>query len=160
MFSLFFVLSTSSYAQISEVYIGVNGLTCSQCTRNVEMSLRQLPFVSDVKMSLEQTEGKITFYPKKAADIDKIAKAIIKAGFSLRFLKADINFDQVKVSDDKEFDLNDIHYQVINTEKSQLKGVRTVQYLGPKFMDKSDLKRWSSMMHTNSNQTYFYVTVI
>src|SRR4051812_34855647 len=80
-------------AQFGNVYIGVNGLTCSQCTRTVEMSIRKLDFVADVQMNLEHTEGKIILKKNKKADMDKIAQAIVNAGFSVRYLQADLTID-------------------------------------------------------------------
>ena len=152
--------SVIANAQISEVYIGVNGLTCSQCSRSVEMSLRKLPFVNEVSMSLEQTEGKITFYGNKKIDISKIAQAVMKAGFSLRFLKAEINLDKIKFDENNCFDLDDYHYQMINTNKAQMSGNKIIQFIGPKFMSKTDVKKWQPLMRTNSNQTYYFVTVM
>src|ERR1700744_1730275 len=80
-------------AQFQAVYIGVNGLTCSQCSRTVEMSIRKLDFVADVQMNLEHTEGKIILKKDKKADMDKVAQAVVNAGFSVRYLQADLAVD-------------------------------------------------------------------
>src|ERR1700759_3369629 len=87
---LFCFCAFSAKAQFQAVYIGVNGLTCSQCSRTVEMSIRKLDFVSDVQMNLQHTEGKIILKKDKKADMDKIAQAVINAGFSVRYLNADL----------------------------------------------------------------------
>ena len=52
---LLFVLLTSIgvKAQFISAEIGIDGLTCSACTRSAEMSIRKLPFVADVKMNIE-----------------------------------------------------------------------------------------------------------
>ena len=76
------------YAQFKEVTVGVNGLTCSQCSRSVEMRIRKLAFVADVKMNLEHTEGRIFFKKGDKVNVDKIAAAVVDAGFSVRFWHA------------------------------------------------------------------------
>lgn len=83
----------AAQAQFTEFRFGVNGLTCSQCTRSVEQQLKKLDFVAQVSMDLEHTTGKII--PKAGTTIrpKAIAKAISDAGFSIRFLQADFNTD-------------------------------------------------------------------
>lgn len=88
-----FVTVSACSAAIRYVSIGVDGLTCSMCTRSVEMSVRKLDFVDSVVMDLVNTEGRV--YIKKNADADfrRIARAITNAGFSVRFIRflADFN---------------------------------------------------------------------
>lgn len=78
-------------AQFTEFRFGVNGLTCSQCTRSVEQQLKKLDFVEQVHMDLERTTGKII--PKEGVRVQPkaIAKAISDAGFSIRFLEAELH---------------------------------------------------------------------
>jgi copper chaperone CopZ len=78
---------------IKIVSIGVNGLTCSQCTRSVEMSVRKLDFVDSVVMDLANTEGKVYIKVGTDPDFKRIAKAVTNAGFSVRFVRfyTDIN---------------------------------------------------------------------
>ena len=73
-------------AQIGVVRIGVNGLTCSQCTRSVEKKLRQLPFVADVSMNLANTSGEIRLQPGAAFRPAALPTAVRDAGFSVRFV--------------------------------------------------------------------------
>ena len=90
-FTLLLLFCTGWYsanAQFQTVFI-----TCSQCSRTVEISIRKLDFVADVQMNLEHTEGKIILKNGKKADMEKIAQAVTDAGFSLRYLKADLTID-------------------------------------------------------------------
>lgn len=78
--------ATSASGQIRQLRIGVDGLTCSQCTRSVEMSLRRLPFVADVRMDLDSTRGTVTLIEGEPLAPDAVARAVSDAGFSLRYL--------------------------------------------------------------------------
>lgn len=62
LFIFFFtilVLSSGCLAQFNRVEIGVNGLTCSQCSRGVETERRKLDFVRDVQLDLQHTRGRL-----------------------------------------------------------------------------------------------------
>ncbi len=100
VFSLLFVLvAPAAGAQFRQASIGINGLTCSQCTRSVEMQLRKLSFISDVDMDLEHKNGTLHFKNNSKVDMKAIAGAVKDAGFSVRYLKADIDMDEVKPAD-------------------------------------------------------------
>lgn len=81
------LVSTLHAASIQFISIGVNGLTCSMCTRSVEMSIRRLDFVDSVVMDLENTEGKVYVSSHATPDFRRIAKAVTDAGFSVRFMR-------------------------------------------------------------------------
>jgi copper chaperone CopZ len=87
LIALFCTGFLQSFAQIETVRIGVNGLTCSQCTRSVEKKLRQLPFIQDVKMDLANTSGEIHLKSGIAFRPELIPRAIRDAGFSVRFVQ-------------------------------------------------------------------------
>ncbi len=91
---LFLLSGLPAFTQIREVTIGVNGLTCSACTRSVEMQLRKLDFIKDVRMDLESTAGTIYFASGKNIDFENIAAAVKDAGFSVRELIAMIEFER------------------------------------------------------------------
>ncbi len=77
-------------AQFKVFYFGVNGLTCSQCSRSVEIQLKKLPFVAAVQLDLEQTTGQLLLKDGVKVRPDAIARAIVDAGFSIRFLAAEL----------------------------------------------------------------------
>ena len=74
-------------AQIDELRIGVDGLTCSQCTRSVEVKLRQLPFIADVSMDLANTSGVLHLKPNVRFRPADVPKAVKDAGFTIRYLQ-------------------------------------------------------------------------
>src|SRR5580693_7986784 len=115
LLSLLFIVALcysafSASAQFQSVFIGVNGLTCSQCTRTVEMSIRKLDFVAGVEMNLEHTEGKIILKKNARADMDKIARAVVNAGFSVRYLPADLVVDNSVVTNGSCFNYKGDEY--------------------------------------------------
>ncbi len=91
-FSIVFscILSSKLSAQFHWVQIGVDGLTCSQCTRSVEMNIRKLDFVDSVSMNLENTEGKILFKPGKKVSIEHVSIGITHFSLTLNRLKNNI----------------------------------------------------------------------
>jgi copper chaperone CopZ len=154
--------SFTSSGQFKEVEIGVNGLTCSQCSRTVEMQIRKLGFVKDVDMNLEHTEGKIFFKNQKKVDVNKIAKAVKDAGFSVRSLEAQFSFDHVNISPGYCFDYGGDKYQFVNVQQKTLNGSVTLKFIGKDFLPKKDYKKWEQTLKSNcsnnSAQTY-YVTM-
>ena len=131
-------------AQIQSVHIGVNGLTCSQCTRNVEMSLRKLPFVQDVKMNLEHTDGVITLKPKIIFNPRAIAKAVKDAGFSLRFFTATLDFTRLS-TDEPCFEIYGDSYNLMG-QKVVPQQPEVVQFIDDGFMPAAALKKWRPLM--------------
>ena len=55
------------FGQIQHLTVGINGLTCSQCSRSVELQLRKLSFIKDVNMNLQQTEGTLSLVQSNTA---------------------------------------------------------------------------------------------
>ena len=92
---------SASFSQILSARVGVNGLTCSQCSRSVEMHLKKLPFVAAVHMDLQQTEALVSFTKKGKVSVDQLAKAVVKAGFAVRKIEAEMDMGSVKLDGGK-----------------------------------------------------------
>ena len=138
---VFCCIGLAASAQFETVYVGVNGLTCSQCSRTVEMSIRKLDFVADVQMNLQHTEGKIILKKNKKADMDRLAQAVFDAGFSVRFLRADLLIDNSVNVSGSCFTYRGDGYIFTQAPKAPLKGTVTLTFIGKKFMPKNDLKK-------------------
>ncbi|WP_222165236.1 heavy-metal-associated domain-containing protein [Edaphocola aurantiacus] len=82
-------ISAVATAQFTAVRIGVDGLTCSQCSRSVEMRLRKLDFIKEVQMDLANTRAVLKLKPNAPIAFSQVAKAVTDAGFSVRFIDAD-----------------------------------------------------------------------
>ena len=153
--------SFTTQAQITEVQLGVNGLTCSQCTRNVEMQIRKLSFVQDVQMNLEHTEGKVYFKQHDKVDVDKIAKAVVDAGFSVRYLNAAIAFKNTAVSSNYCYAYDGDNFQFIKTPDKTLDGTVSISFIGKEFLTKKELRKWQKYMKGSCAATgkTYYVTL-
>jgi copper chaperone CopZ len=166
VFSLFVLafLPLLCFGQFKSAEIGVDGLTCSACTRSVEMSIRKLNFVRDVVMNLENTEGKIIFKDSVKIEIDKIAKAVTDAGFSVRYLHASFNFNNIPVSENFCWNYEGGQYQFVKTEDKKLNGVVTLKFIGEKYLSKKEIKKWSAIISSAKGKgcnakNIYYVTL-
>lgn len=149
-------------AQITDAEIGINGLTCSQCSRSVEMRIRKLDFVKNVQMNLNQTDARIEFKHNKKVEIDKVAQAVVDAGFSVRSLKATLQLDNVTIPANQCLNYNGDNYLFVQKNTSTLKGPVTVQFLGEKYLPKKEFKKWGTLPKNtcgNSAAKTFYVTM-
>ncbi len=161
---VFCLLSTlgmnTAEAQFRQASIGINGLTCSQCSRSVEVQLRKLSFVQDVQMDLEHTEGKIIFKENKQVNINAVARAVKDAGFSVRYLKADISSEDIQLSEEGCFSLYGDAYYIVPPIALQDKGVLTLQFLGKDYAAKNELKQYKAPAQGQCKGRTVYVTTL
>ena len=158
----FFLIVPQTKAQFSEAEIGVNGLTCSQCSRSVEFSIKKLDFVKEVQMDLEHTQGKIIFKPGMKVYVEKIARAVEEAGFSVRYLTVDFIFENVTIQDGYCFLFENRLYQFVKTETKKLKGMTQLKFIGKNFLPKKEYKVWEPELKPTCSETkerVFYVTL-
>ena len=160
-------LPKAASAQFERAEIGVNGLTCSQCSRTVEMSLRKLDFVANIEMNLQHTEGKITFKKNSKPDMDKIAQAVIDAGFSVRYLKAELsNFGQDAEMVSKDcFDLDHNIYVFTETPGDYKGRIIALKFIGKKFLPKNEFRKMAQYMsqscgNSASNGKVYHVQLV
>lgn len=160
--SVLLLTSLSTKAQFTSAELGVDGLTCSACTRSVEMSLRKLDFVKDVKMNLDNTNGVITFKAGASVSIEKLSKAVVDAGFSVRYLQATFKADSViHVSDNYCFAYGDATYQFVKVQPTEAKNDIIFKFIGRDFQNNKDYKKWKADLKpvcSGSKKTY-YVTL-
>lgn len=88
VFFLLFLASWQLQAQFVQAEVSVNGLTCSQCSRSVELALKRLPFVESVAMNLQEPKAVVVFKKNTGINFFNLAKAVQDAGFSVRSIKA------------------------------------------------------------------------
>jgi len=71
-------------AQIDEVRIVVNGLTCNLCAAGLERSLKKLDAVSSVRVTLADETAVLTVRKGARFDADRIRAAVTDAGQETR----------------------------------------------------------------------------
>lgn len=164
LIAIAFVLlaSRKGFSQFAAAQVGVDGLTCSQCTRSVEMSLLKLDFIKDVKMDLESTVGKIIFKEGAGINFHKIAKAVTDAGFSVRFLKALYTFSNLEnTTSIKLVNVTEPFY-ILNDTGTKLSGTIQLMFLGKQFMPWQEFSKWKKAIKRNfgeiSKDSYYVTT--
>lgn len=162
VFFLFFY-SFRLHAEFKAVFVGINGLTCSQCSKAVEMQLRKLDFVADVQMNLQHTEGKILLVENKKADMEQIARAVINAGFSVRFLEADFLVEDKDSLSHSCLRFRGDSYYFLRSAKVPGKGIIKLKFIGKQYMPGKEFKKMQEEIHSQSQglsgKTY-YVTLL
>ncbi|HEY6160168.1 MAG TPA: heavy-metal-associated domain-containing protein [Bacteroidia bacterium] len=142
---LFFIPApVNAQTAFNWVKLGVNGLTCSQCTRSVEMKIRQLDFVDSVSMNLEHTEGEVFFKKGKKVDIERIADAVTDAGFSVRYLKAGFTPDPLAPPNNCFSYAGDTYCFLGPTPLFDHE--LQLQFIGPKYLPRNELKTWKKLL--------------
>jgi len=117
------------------------------------MSIRKLDFVADVDMNLQHTEGKITLKKNTKPDMEKIAQAVINAGFSVRYLSAEFNVDNSVTSTGQCFDYRGDEYVFAEPLKGQLKEKIYLTFIGKKFQPKNEYKKYEGHNFTKCTNT-------
>lgn len=145
LFIAFIFTTIGAYSQqYKSVEIGVDGLTCSMCTRSTELNIRKLSFVDSVAMDLSNTKGVIFFKKNTEVNLEKIANAVFDAGFSLRYFKAEFfNLNNIDLKKGTCFTYQGSDYKYIGNEEKTISGDIKMTLIGKKFMHTKDFKKWS-----------------
>lgn len=93
-FSIFLVAITTTQAQFQKAEIKIYGLTCSLCSRSVEMALKKVDFIESIDTDLETTLSTITFKDGATVYPEELAKAVDKSGFSVGYIIMTYTFDK------------------------------------------------------------------
>ncbi|MFN3405279.1 MAG: heavy-metal-associated domain-containing protein [Cytophagaceae bacterium] len=157
---LCFVLSGESYAQISQVWIGIDGLTCSLCSNTVDKSLNNLSFVKEVKMDLNENVAKVLLKEGKVADLNMLAQKVKDAGYSVRFLDIDCHFDSLSIDENSTFDFDGKKFVLIDSDKRILNGEIRLKLLGKNFFSRKEYPKWSQKLRSSiKSKDLYFVTI-
>ncbi|MBK9961502.1 MAG: heavy-metal-associated domain-containing protein [Saprospiraceae bacterium] len=140
---LLFFSDNQIFAQ-SEIQIGINGLTCSLCCKTVEESIRRLHFVEDVKMDLINTVATVRI-TDSVSDLDKLVKAVVNAGFSVRMVRGNLMGRNWKMLDEIQISLGSLTFKVLNSEAYKPATQMHIQYISKKYLPSKD---WKSISRT------------
>lgn len=128
------------------------------CSRSVEMSLLRLDFVDRVVMSLETTEGRVFFKPDMPVDLNEVARAVVNAGFSVRFVRLQLTFEDIPVASDGSFTFQGQTFQWLDFEKTADDSF-ALKLIGENFLPKKEFAEWrkKSVELASGGQKVFYV---
>ena len=140
------MIATLVMAQFSTAKIGINGLTCSACSKSVHLALKKLPFVDSVAMDLKNTEARILFKKGSSVDIEQLAKAVENAGFSIRYVNAYYRFKNTVMNSNTCLNDGSYHFQFINADNKTLNGEVKLIFIGKQYMSDKDLKVYQSSL--------------
>lgn len=142
VFAFLLITSFRATAGLTWIDVGVNGLTCSLCSRSVEKSILQLPFIDRVEMNLEDTEGRLYLKSDATVDFKQIARAVEKAGFSVRFMTATFSFDDMVISENGSFYFQDNLFQWIGYQSALVKGAIELKLLDEDYLPRREADEW------------------
>jgi len=77
--------------------LSISGMTCASCTNAITQGLRELPFVTDVNVSLMSNSGEISF--RGTENLDKILEKINDLGYDSTVIESNA-IDEGRGSDD------------------------------------------------------------
>ncbi len=153
-----FVLSAVTFfngiAQVTSIKVGVDGVTCSMCSKGTEKSIKRLSFVESVTMDLNTTEASIFIKSNQTADFKAIAKAITDAGFTVRYIKFTYTTSSPSTTN---FTVGKSQYSVISGNLKA--GINYVELVGKDYMNAEQYKQWENVIASQSQskkgETYF-----
>jgi len=141
-----------SKAQFISAVVGIDGLTCSACSFSTEKSIRKLIFVDSVYMELEKNIATVYFKKNSSVSIHSLAQKVIDAGFAVRSIHAIYDFQDLKITPDQCWDYENNIYHFIKIEKEQtLSGPTTIKFIGEKYMQKAEYKKWKLLCTNTCN---------
>ena len=161
IFCLIIFLPWVAKCQFKSVNMGIDGLTCSMCSRSVEMSLIKLDFIDRVVMDLNSNQSEILLKEDEYVSIDKIAQAVIDAGFSIAYLNAWFDFDGQSINTDSCWNYAYDAYQFLGINDPKLEGKMNLKFIGENFLSRGEMKKWKTQLSEaknkacNQNETYF-----
>ena len=163
---LYFVIYLPGIAQgqFKSVEMGIDGLTCSMCSRSVEMSLVKLDFIDRVEMDLNSNRSEVFFHEGMYVSIDKVAQAVIDAGFSVAYLNALFDFKEQPIDTHTCWNYAYETYHFLEVSQPQLKGETVLKFIGTNFLSRTELKKWEAQLSAAKNKgcgqnEYYSVTL-
>lgn len=146
------IFSFALKAQFISAIVGIDGLTCSACSYSTEKSIRKLIFVDSVYMELDKNIATVYFKKNTSVSIRSLAQKVVDAGFAVRSIHAIYDFKDLKITPDQCWEFENSLYHFVKMEKEQtLSGPTTIKFIGEKYMQKAEYKKWKLLCTNNCN---------
>lgn len=143
----------SAGAQFTKATLQASGLTCALCTKAINKSLEQLPFVSSVKADIKSSSFEIAFKDGSDVDIDAIRKGVEDAGFSVSKLQLTGSFSQVAIKNDTHASINGKTYHFLSVANRVLDGEQQITIVDRNFLGAKEFKKYSKSSNMSCVQT-------
>lgn len=121
--------------------VQVTGLTCSMCSQSTEKSLETISSINTITPDLNKGVFVLDFKKDAPVDFDQILQKVDDAGFSVGFLQATLQFDNVAVDEKGQAIVGDKVYRFENLKNSTLNGPVKVAIIDKDFISKSAYKK-------------------
>lgn len=132
-------ISKLNEEELRVVYIGIEGMHCNSCVKNIEGNISTLSGVKKIEVSLEEKEGKITYSPKHTTG-KVLEKAIGEMGFETSIKRIvdvltqnELALSEDRIADNKEAESLEVCLKNSSEVKISVKGmtcqscVRTIE---------------------------------
>lgn len=147
------LFSFAGMAQFKSASLQAAGLTCAMCTKAINTSLEQIPFVKDVDVDIKTSSFVINFKEGSNVDFDVLKNAVEDAGFSVAKLSATGTFSNVKVENDAHVQISGKNYHFLNIQPQTLDGEKTIVLADKDFVNAKEFKKISSHTKMSCVQT-------
>lgn len=132
----------SATAQFTSGVLQASGLTCAMCTKAINNSLEELPFIHSIKADIKNSLFNISFKPGASIQIDRLKEAVQEAGFSVARLKLAANFTNVGVGNDEHIQLNGETFHFLNVKDQTLNGNSMITIVDKNFLPGKEYKKY------------------
>lgn len=82
---------TSALAQVEDIKIAVDGLTCNLCAIGLERSLRMVPGIASAQVALASETARVTLEADAVLDLNALRAAVARAGQEVRSVECRLN---------------------------------------------------------------------
>ncbi len=125
-------------AEFVSAEVGIDGMTCSMCSKGTEVTLKKLPFIDSIWVDLNDLVAHITFKKDATVSIDEIRAMVEDAGFSVRSINAVFRFEHLTIGKDYHYVYNGDTYHFIGAPKETLSGPVTLRFVDKPYVSKKE----------------------
>jgi copper chaperone CopZ len=142
------------HAQFNGAVLQASGLTCAMCTKAIDNSLKELPFIASVKPDIKNSSFVVVFKgSENAAVVDAIRKAVEDAGFSVAKLTITGHFDNLPVKNDEHVTINGSNFHFLAVGNQVLNGDKQLTIIDKNFLTAKEFKKHSAATAMQCIQT-------
>ncbi|HEX8546420.1 MAG TPA: heavy metal-associated domain-containing protein [Cytophagaceae bacterium] len=145
----------------AQVSIGLDGLTCSMCSNSIYKLLQKVDGVKEVRIDLNENIAEVFYKAEISPNYKELSQKIFDAGFSVRYMKANIEFMEDMAKFGNSYIVNGTKYVYIGNEEKIMRGPVLISLVGKGLMAKKELKKFDGVINkinpSSSNQSYYFI---